>query len=291
VAADLGAAPRDALSGREVRIRSDAGADAPRPGAWRRSLWRRLEQGGSARVVDVACAPGEGRDIRAWLAHRARWARAATLPRERVRNPWLRGALDLAERDAALARLIPASRAPRIVPQHPSTFATVARAIAYQQLSGQAAATIWGRVCARFPGGLPEPRAVLARRSVTLRACGLSTAKVAALRDLAAHVVRGDVVPGRLGALSDDEVIERLTRVKGIGPWSAQMHLIFSLGRRDVWPVGDLGVRVGLARLLGRSQPVTPREMPALGERYRPWRTLAAWYAWRAIEIDFTAAP
>jgi DNA-3-methyladenine glycosylase II len=276
----------DELTGLTILLTAPAAAPTTRSLSWRRWLWRRLEERGAA-PIEVEASSAERREIRAWLAHRARWTRARDGSRASERDAWLAGALDLAAREPALARLIPASRAPRIEPQHPSTFATLARAIAYQQLSGKAAATIWGRVCAQFPDGVPQPRALLTKRVPTLRACGLSAAKVAAVRDLAAHVVRGDVVPERLPSLTDAEVVECLTRVRGIGPWSAEMHLIFALGRRDVWPVGDLGVRVGLQRILGLAQPPTPREMPTLGERYRPWRTLASWYAWRALEIGF----
>ena len=194
------------------------------------------------------------------------------------------GALALSEREAALARLVAAAGPPQIE-QRPSTFATLARAIAHQQLSGKAAATIWGRVRDLVGGRDPEAEELLRRRPASLRAAGLSSAKVAAVRDLAAHVKRGDIVPGRLHRLGDEEVVERLTRVRGIGRWSAQMHLIFSLGRLDVWPTGDLGVRKGYALWRGLDEMPTERALEPLGEAYRPYRTLAAWYSWRAIDL------
>lgn len=99
--------------------------------------------------------------------------------------------------------------------------------------------------------------------------------------------MRKCIAPERLAALPDAEVVERLVAVRGIGPWSAHMHLLFALGRPDVWPTGDLGVQKGLARIRGLGRPVTARELEALGEAYRPHRSLVAWYAWRALEIDF----
>jgi 3-methyladenine DNA glycosylase/8-oxoguanine DNA glycosylase len=278
---------RDA-DGREVRLREpDPGAPPPKPGAWRRDLWRRLLPHAPAGPVEVVVAAAERREVADWLAHRRAWAEHRASPRDEVKDRWVRGALELAEREPALAALIPASRAPRILPKHRSTFATLARAIAYQQLSGRAAGTIWGRVCARFGPDGPEAEALLRLRPATLRACGLSAAKVLAIRDLAQHVVRGDLDPGTLTRASDEEVVARLTRVRGIGPWSAHMHLIFSLGRPDVWPTGDLGVQKGVAAWKGLATTPGPRELEALGEAWRPHRTLAAWYAWRALEIGF----
>jgi 3-methyladenine DNA glycosylase/8-oxoguanine DNA glycosylase len=235
----------------------------------------------------VVAPPADHGEIRAWLAHRREWARLATLARDAVADPWARAALELVEREPVLATLVPASRPPRILPRHPSTFASLARAIAYQQLSGKAAGTIWGRVCGLFEGGVPDAAGLQRKRDATLRACGLSAAKTAAIRDLARHVVRGDLDPGALHRASDEAVVERLTRVRGIGPWSAQMHLIFALGRMDVWPTGDLGVQKGVAAWKGLARLPTAKELDALGEAYRPYRTLAAWYAWRAVEIGF----
>jgi len=201
-----------------------------------------------------------------------------------TRHERLVGALALSEREAALARLVAAAGPPEIE-QRPSTFATLARAIAHQQLSGKAAATIWGRVKDLVGGRDPEAEELLRRRPASLRAAGLSSAKVNAVRDLAAHVKRGDIVPGSLHRLGDEEVVERLIRVRGIGRWSAQMHLIFSLGRLDIWPTGDLGVRKGYALWKGLDEMPTAKALEPLGEIYRPYRTLAAWYAWRAIDL------
>ena len=196
----------------------------------------------------------------------------------------LAGARALSEREPALARVV-AAAGPPAIEQRPSTFATLARAIAYQQLSGKAAATIWGRVKDLVGGREPEAEELLARRPDSLRSAGLSTAKVAAVRDLAAHVRRRDIVPGSLHRLDDEQVVELLTRVRGIGRWSAQMHLIFSLGRLDIWPTGDLGVRKGYALWRGLAEMPTEKALEPLGEVYRPFRTLAAWYAWRAIDL------
>ncbi len=198
----------------------------------------------------------------------------------------LRQACDeLSERDPRLARLVDIAGPPRLG-IHPSTFTTIARSIAYQQLSGKAAATIWGRFLDLFPGRKPDPRAVLRKRATTLRAAGLSNNKVAAIRDLARHVADGRVKPGSLWRLSDDEVVDTLTQVRGIGEWSAHMHLMFSLGRLDVWPAGDLGVRKGVGVFGGYDEVPDVDETRAFGESYRPWRSVFAWYCWRVLEIE-----
>ena len=163
-------------------------------------------------------------------------------------------------------------------------FELLARAITYQQLAGRAAAAIWGRTRALVPGPF-TPEAVLALPEQSMRAAGLSAAKTASIRDLAAHVVAGDVRLARIGAYDDEAIIEQLTLVRGIGRWTAEMFLIFQLGRRDVWPVGDLGVRNGYAVLYGLATPPTPKELTAHGERFRPWRSVAAWYCWRAVDV------
>ena len=166
--------------------------------------------------------------------------------------------------------------------RHPGgAFGALARSILYQQLAGRAAAAIHARFLALY-GGRPTPDAVLATPDEALRAAGLSAAKAASIKDLASRVLDGTLRLGGLGRLADDEVVTRLSAVRGIGPWTAEMFLIFQLLRPDVWPVGDLGVRLGYARIHGLDDPPTPPELSSLGERYRPHRTVAAWYCWRA---------
>ena len=165
-------------------------------------------------------------------------------------------------------------------------FDALAESIAYQQLSGKAAATIWGRVRALFPRKkYLDPRLVLATPDEKLRAAGLSGSKVAALKDLAAKTIDGTVPPGRvLTKLSDEEIIERLIAVRGIGRWTVEMLLLFDLGRPDVWPVHDYGVRKGFARVFGKRKLPTPKQLMKIGEQWRPYRSVAAWYFWRALD-------
>ena len=163
-------------------------------------------------------------------------------------------------------------------------FGALARSIVFQQLAGRAAAAIHGRFRALFDGPL-TPEAVLAAPEERLRGAGLSAAKAASIRDLAAKVVDGAVPIDRLRRLDDEEIIERLRAVRGIGRWTAEMFLIFELGRLDVWPVDDLGVRNGYA--LVQRLPVAPtaRELLPAGDRYRPLRSVAAWYCWQAVHL------
>ena len=163
-------------------------------------------------------------------------------------------------------------------------FATLARAILYQQLAGRAAAAIHGRFLALFGDGPPSPAAVLAMPEERLRSAGLSANKAAAIRDLARKVAEGLVDLGTLDAQPDAEIIAHLVQVRGIGQWTAEMFLMFTLGRLDVWPVDDYGVRTGYARAHGLAGLPKPRELSALGEVFRPWRSAAAWYCWRAAE-------
>ena len=166
-------------------------------------------------------------------------------------------------------------------------FNALVRAIVYQQLAGKAAAAIHGRFIAIF-GGEPVPAAILATPDEALRACGLSTAKTLAVRDLALKSTDGTVPLERIEKLSDDEIVARLSAVRGIGRWTAEMFLIFQLGRQDVWPVDDLGVRRGYAVIHGLPEWPKPKQLQALGEIYRPYRTAAAWYCWRTADIvDF----
>ena len=165
-------------------------------------------------------------------------------------------------------------------------FEALAESIAYQQLSGKAAATIWGRVRALYPKRRNlDPKLVLETPDETLRAAGLSRSKVAALKDLAAKTLDGTVPNSRaLSKMSDDEIIERLTQVRGIGRWTAEMLLLFDLGRLDVWPVSDYGVRKGFAKTFGKRKLPHPKQLMKLGEKWRPYRSVAAWYFWRALD-------
>ena len=169
-------------------------------------------------------------------------------------------------------------------------FAALARSILYQQLATGAAAAIHGRFAALY-GGRPTPETVAGTPVEELRAAGLSAAKAASVKDLAAKVLDGSVRLGGIGRLGDDEAVARLCTVRGIGPWTAEMFLIFQLNRPDVWPVGDLGVRAGYARIHGLAAAPSARELLVLGDRYRPWRTVAAWYCWRAIDAGVSSPP
>jgi DNA-3-methyladenine glycosylase II len=197
-----------------------------------------------------------------------------------------RASLALAELDPVMAGLVerhgPMRRAR--LPAADARFEYLAEAITYQQLAGRAAATIWGRFRALFGPGVLQPEAVLVADPTDLRAAGLSGAKAGAITDLARHVVDGTLELSRLGRRRDAEVTEQLIQVRGIGPWTADMFLIFGLGRLDIWPVGDYGVRAGYGVAYGMSEPPTPADLAPLGEAFRPYRSVAAWYCWRALE-------
>jgi DNA-3-methyladenine glycosylase II len=165
-------------------------------------------------------------------------------------------------------------------------FAELVRAICYQQLAGAAARTIHGRLEAALDGH-PTPEAMLALPVDTLRAAGLSANKAASVRDLAQKVLDGDVELDRTARLSDNEIVRELTLVRGIGRWTAEMFLMFQLGRLDVWPVDDLGVRKGYGILFELDPPPTAKLLEPLGEPLRPYRSLAAWYCWRASDTQF----
>jgi DNA-3-methyladenine glycosylase II len=196
----------------------------------------------------------------------------------------------LAERDPVIARLLEQTGLPRLSRPLESHFATLVRAIVYQQLAGRAAAAIHGRLIAAL-GGDVQPEALIALSDETLRAVGLSKAKVMSLRDLAAKVLDGTVVlsPPALARESDEEIIARLSAVRGIGRWTAEMFLLFRLRRQDVWPVGDLGIRRGYGLAWHIPTP-TARELEPLGDPYRPYRSVLAWYCWRAAELYAGAA-
>ena len=165
-------------------------------------------------------------------------------------------------------------------------FTALAASILYQQLAGKAAAAIHARFLALFDGR-PTPEAVLAMPVEPLRSVGLSGAKAAAITDLAAKVADGTVPREGWSRLSDEEIVQRLTQVRGIGRWTVEMFLIFDLRRLDVWPVDDYGVRKGYQRLYGLPEPPKPKALEAEGERFRPFRTVPAWYCWRAMDGPF----
>ncbi len=193
----------------------------------------------------------------------------------------------LSATDPRMAALIARSRRYNIVPAASiRPFDALAESIAYQQLSGKAAATIFGRVRALFPKRKwLDPEQLLTTPDDKLRGAGLSRAKTAALKDLAAKTIDRTVPSGRaLLRMSDDEIIARLTQVRGIGRWTVEMLLLFDLGRPDVWPVDDYGVRKGFAKTFGRRKLPTPKQLMKIGEKWRPYRSVAAWYFWRALD-------
>ncbi|MGA7275634.1 MAG: DNA-3-methyladenine glycosylase 2 family protein [Candidatus Udaeobacter sp.] len=193
----------------------------------------------------------------------------------------------LANTDPRMAQLIARSHRYNIAPAVSiRPFDALAESIAYQQLSGKAAATIFGRVRALYPKRKwLDPGQLLATPDESLRAAGLSRAKTAALKDLAAKTIDGTVPSGRaLLRMSDDEIVARLTQVRGIGRWTVEMLLLFDLGRPDVWPVDDYGVRKGFIKTFGRRKLPTPKQLVKIGEKWRPYRSVAAWYFWRALD-------
>jgi DNA-3-methyladenine glycosylase II len=163
-------------------------------------------------------------------------------------------------------------------------FAALARAIVYQQLSGKAAATILGRVVAAA-GGTLGPEAIAALSDDALRAAGLSKQKLGYLRDLSAKSISGELPVELLHELSDDEIVSAARAVKGIGLWTAQMFLMFRLGRPDVLPVHDLGIRKGVQKLFRLRTLPAPEKIETLAEPWRPYRTVACWYLWRLTEM------
>lgn len=198
-----------------------------------------------------------------------------------------RAAAALAERDPVIARLVEAVGPPRIRPPQRSAFEALARSICFQQLSGKAAGTIYGRFVDAL-GGEMTPEAVLTSGIETLRGAGLSAAKAASVVDLAQKVAHGTVPLHDVSRLADEELIDRLVVVRGIGRWTAEMFLLFQLRRLDVWPVDDLGVRKGYARAWGLDELPLPKRLAELGDAYRPYRSVVAWYCWRAVELPPT---
>ena len=195
----------------------------------------------------------------------------------------------LAERDTVLARLVHDFGPPVFPKPTDSHFAMLVRSVTYQQLAGAAARAIHGRLLVALDGDVSAER-LLATPTGALRGAGLSTNKAASLLDLATKVADGTVVldTRRMARESDEEIVTQLSTVRGIGRWSAQMFLMFQLRRLDVWPTGDLGVRKGFARAWDIPVP-TPKALEVLGEPYHPYRSIVAWYCWRAAELGGSA--
>ena len=187
-------------------------------------------------------------------------------------------------RDPVMRRLIRRHGACGLECRRWSPYEALTRAIAHQQLNGRAAQTILTRFVALFGNGrFPTPADVLATHPLRLRSAGFSRAKVRAIKDIARHALAGTVPTRRAAApLGDEELIERLIAIRGVGRWTVEMLLIFTLGRPDVLPVDDFGVREGYRRASGKRRRPTPKALGKLGERWKPYRSVAAWYLWRA---------
>ncbi|MBV8881939.1 MAG: DNA-3-methyladenine glycosylase 2 family protein [Planctomycetaceae bacterium] len=172
-------------------------------------------------------------------------------------------------------------------PRGVNPYRTLVTAVAHQQLTGKAANTILGRVIALYPGKkFPAPEDLIRTPDSKLRAAGFSRAKVAAVKDIAAKTIAGVVPTARaMATMSDVEIVERLTSIRGVGPWTVEMMLIFTLGRPDVLPCTDYGVRKGFAMTYRKKDLPSPKELLAFGERWKPHRSAAAWYLWRATEL------
>jgi DNA-3-methyladenine glycosylase II len=189
---------------------------------------------------------------------------------------------EVARRDPVMAALMERTgrfRLPRPTTDH---FSALAESILYQQLAGAAAAAIHRRFVALFDGNL-TPEAVLAVPEQSMRQAGLSGSKTTSIKDLAAKVAEGTVPLERISRVGDEEIIERLSVVRGIGRWTAEMFLIFQLRRLDVWPVDDYGVRSGWSLAYGLPDLLKPKQLQAEGDRFRPYRTVVAWYCWQAV--------
>jgi DNA-3-methyladenine glycosylase II len=196
--------------------------------------------------------------------------------------------LHLTKADKTLGELIQRVGPCKLVPKARRTpFESLVRAVVFQQLNGTVASTILRRVKALYPGRrFPTPADFLSTSDERLRGAGMSRAKTAAIKDISAKALDG-VVPTRreIACMSNEEIIERLISLRGVGPWTIEMLLIFSLGRPDVLPVTDYGVRKGFALTYGWKELPEPKELLEFGERWKPHRTTAAWYFWRALEL------
>jgi DNA-3-methyladenine glycosylase II len=214
--------------------------------------------------------------------------RDATTARSMTPSDYARARRLLMRRDAALGAVI-ARHGPCGLAdgQRDHGLQAMIESIVWQQLSGKAAATIYARFLALFPAGrYPTPEEILAVPVTALRQVGLSSQKSAYVRDVCERVSGGRLDLDRLESMGDDEVIATLTEVKGIGRWTAEMFLMFRLHRPDVLPVGDLGIVKAIQRLYGLRKPPSVDKMHAIGRRWHPYRSVAAWYLWASLEME-----
>jgi DNA-3-methyladenine glycosylase II len=189
----------------------------------------------------------------------------------------------LKQADPVLAAIIDRSGPYRMQYRDP-IFQTLVRSIVYQQLHGRAALTIFNRLAEAANADPMTPEAILRLRPQKMRSIGLSQQKTAYIRELAQHTRRGEIVFEELSSLEDAEIIERLTRVKGVGVWTVDMFLMFALRRPNVLPVGDLGVRAAMKKAYGLEELPRPAEMEKIAAPWRPYRSVGSWYMWRSLE-------
>lgn len=199
----------------------------------------------------------------------------------------IRSTRALSKADPVMASIIKRAGPLTLEPEPRSPYESLFRSIVYQQLTGKAAGTILKRVLALFPRTkFPKPEQVFSTPDEAFRSAGLSRSKTAAIKDLAAHAAEGKIPSLRqTERMSNEELIELLTQVRGIGPWTVEMFLIFTLGRPDVLPVSDYGVRKGYAVAYGKKELPTPKQLLTIGESWAPYRSIAAWYLWRVLEF------
>jgi len=196
---------------------------------------------------------------------------------------WNQASDELARRDPVLAPLIARHRHESLKSRG-APFATLARSIVGQQISVKASESVWQRLLAALPA--PTPEAVSAASPEALRACGLSQRKVEYIRDLAGHFLSGALQPERWPDLDDETLIRELTDVRGIGRWTAEMFLIFNLMRPDVLPLDDIGLQRAMAMHYNGGEDLPRKELRNIGENWRPWRSVATWYLWRALDPE-----
>ena len=194
---------------------------------------------------------------------------------------WLQATRELAERDAVLRTLIEGFRGLALASRG-DAFTTLARSIVGQQISVKAAQSVWDRLAVRLAAVTPE--SVARARKPTLRKCGLSTRKAAYLKDLAGKFLDGALEPAHWNALDDEALIAELTRVRGIGRWTAEMFLMFHLTRPDVLPIADLGLQRAMRLHYNRGRPLSIARMRKIGSAWTPWRSVATWYLWRSLD-------